>query len=63
MAIETKEKSARRLGNGFLTLYKEEVTLSPLKVVMSGDLEWNSLEDKSHSPKAEQEDRKILGSS
>lgn len=33
----------------------------PLNVVMS-DIEWSSLENKSHSLKVEQEDRKDLGS-
>lgn len=34
---------------------------SPPNAVMS-DIEWSSLENKSHSPKVEQEDRKHLGS-
>lgn len=34
---------------------------SPPNIVMS-DIEWSSLENKSHSPKVEQEDRKHLGS-
>lgn len=45
----------------WVTLYKEEAPFLPVSAVMS-ELQWCSPEEKSCSPKAEEEDEKDVGS-